>query len=483
MALNFPASPTAGDTHAIGDKTWTWDGTVWNLVTSAGSDHGNLGGLGDDDHTQYLLADGTRTATALTITNDLTVGQNAEVDGILTANHIHGNLAGSVYLHVKNTSGSSIPAGTPVYATGSVGASGATEVSPSDASTAGTMPAIGITQSTLAINAEGHATILGVIGSQDTSTYSLNQPLYVAPGGGLTATRPTAATDAVQSIARVVRVDASSGELLVMGAGRTNDVPNEISILGDLTVDTDTLYVDSTNNRVGIGTTSPNVELHLKKGSGSGVATPFSTSHDIVIDADSDSGIGIYTGTTNNGFLRFGDTDNPFQGGFQYDHTQDLLYTRTGGTNRITVNSSGHQRLLYQPSFVVGHDTGAIGSGNYVTWNRVYVNQGSHFNTSNGRFTIPVDGHYYFWWTALSSQTDDVYRVFLYINGALHGFGVGVQLRLDASATGSEYVQASQQHTTSFSAGDYVQLYFSSDGGNALYGSNDYLRWGGWLIH
>ena len=34
--------------------------------------------------------------------------------------------------------------------------------------------------------------------------------------------------------------------------------------LGDLTVDTSTLKVDASNNRVGIGTTSPQKELHIK---------------------------------------------------------------------------------------------------------------------------------------------------------------------------------------------------------------------------
>lgn len=60
MPINFPDSPTTGDIHTIGDKTWTYDGTAWNVVTSSGSDHGNLGGLADDDHTQYLRADGSR---------------------------------------------------------------------------------------------------------------------------------------------------------------------------------------------------------------------------------------------------------------------------------------------------------------------------------------------------------------------------------------------------------------------------------------
>ena len=41
-----------------------------------------------------------------------------------------------------------------------------------------------------------------------------------------------------------------------------------------LTVDTDTLAVDSTNNRVGIGTTSPSASLHVQKGSAGSSAFP-----------------------------------------------------------------------------------------------------------------------------------------------------------------------------------------------------------------
>lgn len=43
-----------------------------------------------------------------------------------------------------------------------------------------------------------------------------------------------------------------------------------VAVNGDLTVDTNTLYVDSTNNRVGIGTSSPSRQLHI---SGSGANT------------------------------------------------------------------------------------------------------------------------------------------------------------------------------------------------------------------
>lgn len=129
---------------------------------------------------------------------------------------------------VKNTSGGTLPIGTPVYATGSVGASGATEVAAADAGNAAKMPAIGVLEEALANNAEGFAVPLGIVRGLDTSSYSINGVVFVAVGGGLTPTRPTGYTDAVQNIGRVVRVHATTGEILVMGPGRVNDVQNLI---------------------------------------------------------------------------------------------------------------------------------------------------------------------------------------------------------------------------------------------------------------
>ena len=185
-----------------------------------------------------------------------------EVDGTVTATEFVGDLQGPTHIRVKNTSGGSLSKGTPVYATGSVGASGAVEVQASLAGTASTMPALGLLDETLADNAQGSATIIGVIRQMDTSSYSVNDSLYVAVSGGLTNVRPTGASELVQKIGRVVRADASTGEVLVLGAGRSNDVPNNI-VAGGLTIDTDTLHVDSTNDRVGIGTASPAYELDV----------------------------------------------------------------------------------------------------------------------------------------------------------------------------------------------------------------------------
>ena len=52
--------------------------------------------------------------------------------------------------------------------------------------------------------------------------------------------------------------------------GRGNTTANSI-IVGGLTVDTNTLYVDSVNNRVGIGVVAPNTKLHINAPAGSDV--------------------------------------------------------------------------------------------------------------------------------------------------------------------------------------------------------------------
>lgn len=34
MALDFPNSPTSGQTFSSGSRTWVWSGTVWNLQSA-----------------------------------------------------------------------------------------------------------------------------------------------------------------------------------------------------------------------------------------------------------------------------------------------------------------------------------------------------------------------------------------------------------------------------------------------------------------
>jgi hypothetical protein len=125
--------------------------------------------------------------------------------------HIHGALAGPVYIHVKNTGASTLAKGTPVYVVGAVGDTSTLEVQAADSSDPAKMPAIGLLDSSLAQNASGHAIVAGELTEQATNGYTVGDPLFVAAGGGLTATEPTTGT--IQQVAIVGRVNATTGSL------------------------------------------------------------------------------------------------------------------------------------------------------------------------------------------------------------------------------------------------------------------------------
>lgn len=71
---------------------------VWNQVGGSGTDHGVLGGLTDDDHTQYFLADGTRD-----ITGSVVISDDAGVDVLLNSSFEGSAGSGVVFRKSRGT--------------------------------------------------------------------------------------------------------------------------------------------------------------------------------------------------------------------------------------------------------------------------------------------------------------------------------------------------------------------------------------------
>jgi hypothetical protein len=181
--------------------------TVTGIINTAARGPAGADGSGTGSIDSTTTSDGT---ADLDLLNVDTV--TATVTGTLTADHIHGNLAGNVYGHIR--AGETLAKGDPVYVSGSHG-SGSTLipiVSKADASNAAKMPAVGIMDAAVANNANGHMVIVGTITELNTAGYTVNAELYVAAGGGFTATPPTARA---QPVARVERVNANNGAVIV----------------------------------------------------------------------------------------------------------------------------------------------------------------------------------------------------------------------------------------------------------------------------
>lgn len=134
---------------------------------------------------------------------------------------------------------------------------------------------------------------------------------------------------------------------------------NGIGDIDELTVDTNTLVVDSTNNRVGIGTTSPSAPFHIHEAS--------SASAYMRISNDT-------TGSTaGNGFeIAIDSSENPYL--WNYENTD--MYFGTNNAERMRINDEGS--IITKPagsdqymSTVYARNFGTQSTGSYVDIARI----------------------------------------------------------------------------------------------------------------
>lgn len=149
---------------------------------------------------------------------------------IALVNPLPTNIDGALSFTAKNTSGVTIEKGEPVYITGHDG--NTTTIAKADADDATKMPAFGLANEQITNTNSGQIIIYGPITNLDTSHFAVGEELFVATdpndsaGGSLTATPPTSENSLLQKVGKVVKAHASTGIIVVTGAGRTNATPN-----------------------------------------------------------------------------------------------------------------------------------------------------------------------------------------------------------------------------------------------------------------
>jgi len=358
---------------------------------------------------------------------------NITIDGNVTAEYFYGDLDGVVITECRNDTGSTIAEGTPVYIAGYYSSNGKPLVAPADCANAAKMPAIGLLASDLSTGSEGHVHVFGLaqnLPSAVTNGFSVGNTVYVDNGGGLTNVRPTGVSELVQNIGRVLKT-GTNGRILVLGPGRSNDVPNS-GHFEQLTVDGYTaLAVD--NGNVGIGTASPTAKFEVEHGSSLGYFS---------------GGVWYaqHTGGGDSGFalVRAGSAKWSLQNDFS---ESDAFHIRSGGFG-------GSSRLKMTSSETVLNE-----DGNNVDL-RIEGNGETHlFQTDANKKTVGI------------GQSDPTYKLFVKTSNSnldedglfIRGVGVDPAVMFMGQDTNESYITAKNNGILELNAD-----IFSGAGGSAI---------------
>ena len=215
------------------------------------------------------------------------------------------------------------------------------------------------------------------------------------------------------------------------------------NVSSNLTVDTNTLFVDAANNKVGIGTISPTQTLQVDGISflnGKVVAgreNNASEGGQISLSRSTDNGeywnIDVY-GNTSTPSLRF----------------------HNDGTVKMQIDSSGRVTLPYQPMFSARSNGETHTATSVIPFSVTYFNIGSHFNTSTYRFTAPVAGTYNFFCNLLMDSSNTVKNEEV-IRFRVNQQNIG-RSQWGAFPVASLYFQGSASAMINLAAGDYVDV-------------------------
>ena len=181
-----------------------------------------------------------------------------------------------------------------------------------------------------------------------TATLTLDAGTIESDAGTLSfdgaASIDTSGNNALEIDTGSANLNITAGTLALTGAQ---------TISGNLTVDTSTLVVDSSNNRVGIGHTAPDVLLHASAGGSDTSSLAGNTQAIIANTAASDSitRVAIIAGTAGFSVLDFGDSAASNPGGLTYNHDANSLSigTTDGGAD-VVIDTDGRTLIGFSSS-------------------------------------------------------------------------------------------------------------------------------------
>jgi len=240
---------------------------------------------------------------------------------------------------------------------------------------------------------------------------------------------------------------------------------NEIDAEGNLTFGGDILAIQSTQQALGARFTNTGNEY---------TNLQFSAAR-----TSANAALGIINAKWNNNhevaaiYMSAGDdTTNKDNGQIRFYTSPD---SGTGIQNRMTISPEGYVTKPNQPNFLTGGYSSQLSANNYnyIIINSAYFNVANCYNGSNGRFTAPVDGYYFFYGAYTGSNSVAGPVMGLHKNGGSHQ---GELLNYYCTYDGSTLQQVKY-----LSTGDYVNWSMRDWNSHTPHPWSTW--WGGYLLH
>jgi len=341
---------------------------------------------------------------------------------------------------------------------------------------------ISYTEPTMYADSDARGAISGGTGiSYDSSTGVItntvsNTDTTYSAGTGLTLSGTTFSSNITQYTDANARSAISAGTGISYNSS-TGVITSTVSggVDGITSSANATAITIDSSERVGIGTPSPSDKLEI---SGTG-----STRLKITNTDTNWAALDIEAGGNQANYIFLRD-DSAERARFQVLDSNDIIISNgSSPTEQMRIHDEGYITMPNQVAFSVSKNNGyqtddAVFVCDYATGSRNH-NDGSHYNTSNGRFTAPVAGRYFFSFSVMTHDSGSAVQAWI----ALRKNGSILQYNWQHK-TGQYHTRFDMSMSVKLAANDYIEAYVGESGTSSGWqgSASEYNNFSGFLI-